>query len=124
MPKMSNEKQSQGESSNAKKRTRGPGKKTILKHSTMALDLQLTQLKQKSTTCENVRCKCTKSKCLKMYCECFTIGRFCDERCSCTECANLPENEDMIKKARKSIRTRNPQAFKPKIKNQGPVRLF
>ena len=30
----------------------------------------------------------------------------------------------MIKTARKTIRTRNPKAFKPKIKEQGPHKLF
>jgi len=81
----------------------------------MALDLQLTLLKKKSTGCENVKCKCTKSKCLKMYCECFTLGRFCDETCACVDCSNMAHNQDAIKKARKAIRTRNPQAFKPKV---------
>ena len=59
-----------------------------------------------------------------MYCECFTIGRFCDESCMCKNCANTPDKADEIKKARKAIRTRNPQAFKPKIHNKGPHNLF
>lgn len=26
-------------------------------------------------------CKCTKIDCLKMYCECFSKGKVCTERC-------------------------------------------
>ena len=59
-----------------------------------------------------------------MYCECFTQGRYCDEKCECKNCHNLPENLAKIKEARKAIRTRNPQAFKAKVINTGPLRLF
>jgi len=59
-----------------------------------------------------------------MYCECFTQGRYCDETCNCIGCKNTPENVDKIKAARKSIRSRNPQAFKPKVQNTGPLKLF
>lgn len=81
----------------------------------MALDSQLTMLKQKSSTVASLTCKCNKSRCLKMYCECFTVGRFCDKNCLCKNCANVVENTSMIRNARKAIRNRNPQAFKPKI---------
>ena len=32
-------------------------------------------------------CNCKKSKCLKLYCECFASELFCDG-CNCTECRN------------------------------------
>ena len=111
-------------SSSRKSKTRGPGKKTIERQATMALDPQLTLLKKKSTTVETLTCKCSRSKCLKMYCECFTQGRFCDENCSCKNCHNLEHNVDKIRAARRNIRNRNPQAFKPKVQNLGPHRLF
>ena len=81
----------------------------------MALDPQLTLLKRKSTTVETLTCKCSRSKCLKMYCECFTQGRFCDESCACVNCENIEANTDTIRKARRNIRNRNPQAFRPKV---------
>jgi Tesmin/TSO1-like CXC domain, cysteine-rich domain len=33
-------------------------------------------------------CKCTKSRCIKGYCECFSAGRGCTELCGCADCAN------------------------------------
>jgi len=29
-----------------------------------------------------------------MYCECFTAGRFCDEKCGCIGCMNTEQNID------------------------------
>ena len=53
-------------------------------------------LKKKSIE-DNLVCKCSKSKCLKMYCECFRAGFYCDERCNCCECHNLEEYQDEIR---------------------------
>lgn len=33
-------------------------------------------------------CNCKKSKCLKLYCECFSKGRLCSSLCNCTDCCN------------------------------------
>jgi hypothetical protein len=33
------------------------------------------------------RCSCKKSKCLKLYCECFMAQVYCDG-CQCTDCLN------------------------------------
>ena len=38
------------------------------------------------------KCNCKKSKCLKLYCDCFANGDFCGGSCSCTNCANKMEN--------------------------------
>ncbi|XP_047336886.1 protein tesmin/TSO1-like CXC 2 [Impatiens glandulifera] len=61
------------------------------------------------------RCNCKKSKCLKLYCECFAAGVYCVEPCSCQECFNKPIHEDKVLATRKLIETRNPLAFAPKV---------
>ncbi|CAG0894686.1 unnamed protein product [Darwinula stevensoni] len=59
-------------------------------------------------------CNCTKSRCLKLYCECFASGEFCTY-CNCLNCANNIEHEDERHRAISMCLERNPQAFKPKI---------
>lgn len=84
----------------------------------MASDPQLTLIKKKSSATKQIlTCKCSRSGCLKMYCECFTMGRLCDESCSCKNCHNIVENKNKIMLARKNIKNRNPLAFKPKVEN-------
>ncbi|KAL4200212.1 hypothetical protein AMTRI_Chr03g148600 [Amborella trichopoda] len=61
------------------------------------------------------RCNCKKSKCLKLYCDCFAAGVYCIESCSCKECLNKPENVDVVLETRQQIESRNPLAFAPKI---------
>uniref|UniRef100_UPI00398E31DC protein lin-54 homolog isoform X1 n=2 Tax=Pristiophorus japonicus TaxID=55135 RepID=UPI00398E31DC len=59
-------------------------------------------------------CNCTKSQCLKLYCDCFANGEFCNN-CNCTNCFNNLEHEAERLKAIKACLDRNPEAFKPKI---------
>lgn len=59
-------------------------------------------------------CNCTKSQCLKLYCDCFANGEFC-HNCNCMNCANNLEHEEDRSRAIKSCLDRNPQAFHPKI---------
>ncbi|CAL9090038.1 unnamed protein product [Musa acuminata var. zebrina] len=61
------------------------------------------------------RCNCKKSKCLKLYCECFAAGVYCSEPCSCQGCFNKPIHEDTVLATRKQIESRNPLAFAPKV---------
>ncbi|KAJ7979996.1 protein tesmin/TSO1-like CXC 2 [Quillaja saponaria] len=61
------------------------------------------------------RCNCKKSKCLKLYCECFAAGVYCIEPCSCQDCFNKPIHEDTVIATRKQIESRNPLAFAPKV---------
>ncbi|CAN0857078.1 Protein tesmin/TSO1-like CXC 2 [Linum grandiflorum] len=61
------------------------------------------------------RCNCKKSKCLKLYCECFAAGVYCIEPCSCQDCFNKPIHEDTVLSTRKQIESRNPLAFAPKV---------
>ncbi|KAK6927380.1 CRC domain [Dillenia turbinata] len=62
------------------------------------------------------QCNCKYSKCLKLYCECFASGIYCDG-CNCVNCVNNIENEAGRKCAIEAILERNPNAFKPKIAN-------
>ncbi|MCL7036739.1 hypothetical protein MKW94_006973 [Papaver nudicaule] len=61
------------------------------------------------------RCSCKKSKCLKLYCECFAAGVYCVEPCSCVDCFNKPIQENTVLSVRKQIESRNPLAFAPKV---------
>ncbi|XP_019444563.1 PREDICTED: protein tesmin/TSO1-like CXC 2 [Lupinus angustifolius] len=60
-------------------------------------------------------CNCKKSKCLKLYCECFAAGVYCIEPCSCQDCFNQAIHEDTVLQTRKQIVSRNPLAFAPKV---------
>ncbi|MBA0695723.1 hypothetical protein Goari_002331, partial [Gossypium aridum] len=51
-----------------------------------------------------------------MYCDCFASGEYCNG-CTCADCCNNVENEDLRKAATEIILERNPRAFKPKISN-------
>lgn len=59
-------------------------------------------------------CNCTKSQCLKLYCDCFANGEFC-YNCNCRDCYNNLDNEEERQKAIRATLERNPSAFKPKI---------
>ncbi|XP_058961239.2 protein lin-54 homolog isoform X1 [Pocillopora verrucosa] len=59
-------------------------------------------------------CNCTKSQCLKLYCDCFANGEFCSN-CNCVNCSNNMDHEKERSKAIKACLERNPQAFHPKI---------
>jgi hypothetical protein len=63
---------------------------------------------------KRVCCNCKKSRCLKLYCDCFANGELCRD-CNCTGCANVEENKEEIYNTRAAIVERNPQAFKPKV---------
>ncbi|CAH8313816.1 unnamed protein product [Eruca vesicaria subsp. sativa] len=59
-------------------------------------------------------CNCKNSRCLKLYCECFASGSYCNG-CNCTNCQNNLENETARQEAIAGTLERNPNAFKPKI---------
>ena len=43
-------------------------------------------------------CNCKKSKCIKLYCECFAAGRFC-KGCNCEQCNNVASHQSARQKA-------------------------
>uniref|UniRef100_A0A0D3DCS3 CRC domain-containing protein n=2 Tax=Brassica oleracea var. oleracea TaxID=109376 RepID=A0A0D3DCS3_BRAOL len=59
-------------------------------------------------------CNCKASRCLKLYCECFASGSYCNG-CNCVNCQNNLENESARQEAITGTLERNPDAFKPKI---------
>eukprot|EP00939_MAST-03C_sp_MAST-3C-sp1_P000009 g9.t1 len=61
-------------------------------------------------------CNCKKSKCLKLYCECFAARIYCF-KCNCLSCENNQDHEDSRAKAIASVLDRNPKAFDAKINN-------
>ncbi|KAJ0007707.1 hypothetical protein Pint_29736 [Pistacia integerrima] len=64
----------------------------------------------------NNGCCCKRSRCLKLYCQCFAAGVYCDERkCKCIGCRNNVENEALREAAVENILERSPSAFSPKI---------
>ncbi|KAF5748572.1 putative transcription factor [Tripterygium wilfordii] len=60
------------------------------------------------------QCNCKHSRCLKLYCECFASGIYCDG-CNCVNCYNNVENEAARREAVEATLERNPNAFRPKI---------
>ncbi|XP_034541400.1 spexin prohormone 2 isoform X2 [Notolabrus celidotus] len=59
-------------------------------------------------------CHCTRSQCLKLYCECFANGLMC-MNCECSNCFNNVEHVGIRQKAMELRSGRNPGVFKTKI---------
>ncbi|KAL6107305.1 tesmin [Pungitius sinensis] len=59
-------------------------------------------------------CHCTRSQCLKLYCECFSNGVMCIN-CDCSNCHNDAEHEAKRLQAIMSCLGRNPDAFRSKM---------
>lgn len=58
-------------------------------------------------------CNCKKSRCLKLYCECFARQGFCNSDCKCNLCQNLPgeAHAEERTKAIQATLDRDPRAF-------------
>ncbi|MFH4979975.1 hypothetical protein AB6A40_006684 [Gnathostoma spinigerum] len=81
---------------------------------TPCLAVKMAQKKQSGGVGNRKPCNCSKSMCLKLYCDCFANGEFCND-CNCKDCHNNLENEAERSRAIKASLERNPHAFKPKI---------
>ena len=57
------------------------------------------------------RCRCKRSRCLKLYCDCFAAGVMCTAECACNGCCNHAAHAVEIQAARTAVLERNPQAF-------------
>lgn len=62
----------------------------------------------------SIGCTCKKSKCLKLYCQCFSAQALCSDLCSCRDCNNSDVDNKERKAAIRAILERNPAAFEPK----------
>jgi len=67
-----------------------------------------------SAATDGVVCNCKKSRCLKLYCDCFRLVKYCHSHCNCVDCANNLARDAERKQAMFLIKERNPDAFKPK----------
>jgi Tesmin/TSO1-like CXC domain, cysteine-rich domain len=70
---------------------------------------------------ERLYCTCKNSKCLKMYCHCFRMGRYCQPDCQCVVCKNTPKYDLERHKAINMIKNRNPLAFTPILDSQSNI---
>ena len=61
-------------------------------------------------------CTCKKSKCLKLYCQCFALSTTCGLKCRCSDCHNTDAHAKDIEDARKQVLERNPSAFEDKFR--------
>ena len=64
-------------------------------------------------------CSCIKSKCLKLYCDCFRSKVRCQDSCQCKDCHNNSQNEKDRRSAMALILERNPHAFMPRVTVDG-----
>jgi len=78
---------------------------------------------KKSEDEKKICCNCKKSRCLKLYCECFAAQKFCQD-CNCVNCANLKTNEAEKERVVTSLLNRNPHAFKPKLEYEEVKTIF
>lgn len=56
-------------------------------------------------------CHCKRSRCLKLYCDCFKIKKLCESSCRCNDCANSEQFNNERQQAISGILERNVSAF-------------
>lgn len=61
------------------------------------------------------KCNCKKSRCLKLYCDCFAAGSYCGAGCNCCNCLNTVDNAQLVEQTRKEVKARNPLAFEERF---------
>ncbi|CAI2387184.1 unnamed protein product [Moneuplotes crassus] len=65
-------------------------------------------------------CDCQKNRCIQRYCDCFAAGKICSNDCTCKDCENLPENEQ-LEIFKREIIEKDPEAFTPKFLTRLPA---
>ncbi|KAL3765873.1 hypothetical protein ACHAW5_002106 [Stephanodiscus triporus] len=69
---------------------------------------------------ERITCRCMKSQCLKLYCDCFQQELLCISQCACKSCKNTKANAGpggVRHKAVEEVKKRRPDAFKPRTRD-------
>lgn len=61
-------------------------------------------------------CNCSKSKCLRLYCECFAKGKTCGPNCNCIDCHNNEKFSVLRDLVVQETLEKNLTAFKSKYK--------
>lgn len=59
-------------------------------------------------------CNCKKTKCLKLYCDCFAAGEFCQDECNCCDCSNTISNKEARNKIIENLLDKDPFVFNVK----------
>ena len=94
----------------------------ILSRNPYAFHKDKLLLEKKNSIAAGVNCRCVKSRCLKLYCDCFQSGKLCGESCLCIKCLNTAkESSDTGRRttARSLALMKNLDAFKKKVKEAG-----
>ena len=60
-----------------------------------------TKLSKGKRELGTMKCNCKKSRCLKLYCECFSAKRLCDN-CNCIDCSNIEGSDELKAKLEKN----------------------
>ena len=63
-------------------------------------------------------CKCSKTNCLKLYCECFRRGSLCSSLCECKDCANTKDNHKQVQETIRKYLNKDLMSFSKKPKPQ------
>lgn len=62
-----------------------------------------------------VKCYCKKSRCLKLYCDCFASKSLCNGECKCADCENNQAHLKRRDEAMQLVLERRPDAFQTKV---------
>ena len=86
-----------------------------LQHKESIIQIETTDNKESTNVkLSDVNCTCKNSRCLKLYCACFSSGSICSATCRCRMCENI---EGSIQRERAVKRTKfiHPRAFTSRV---------